>query len=314
MNLQPPLLAGKPVKARIMIFSGILILSVSVFTMISLYLLEPFFGINMLALQEMNEHLDSPAFLRALEFLQIVQALGLFIVPVMVFSWLTEKNLVSYPGLNQGVPIISIISVFALILAAQPIINWMAEWNSKMTLPVSLHAIQDWMKYAEEEAATLTEAFLTIKTPIDFVIVFIMVAVLPAIGEEMLFRGVIQKLLKEWLKNAHLAIFISAFLFSALHMQFFGFVPRLLLGMLLGYLLEWSGSLWLPVAAHFINNGSAVILSYFQKQGKLNFDPDKIGTGENSTFMLIVCLAIVSLLIVRLSKTKQETEIRTDVE
>ena len=99
------------------------------------------------------------------------------------------------------------------------------------------------MKNAEEEATKLREAFLNINSAFQFVIVFFMVAILPAIGEELLFRGVAQRLFSEWTKNVHWGIFISAFLFSALHMQFYGFVPRLLLGMMFSYMLEWSGSL-----------------------------------------------------------------------
>jgi hypothetical protein len=90
-----------------------------------------------------------------------------------------------------------------------------------------------------------------------------LIAIIPAIGEELLFRGVLQRIFTEWFKSAHWGIWISAFLFSAIHMQFFGFLPRMFLGLFFGYLLEATGSLWIPILAHFINNLTGVLLSFF---------------------------------------------------
>ena len=142
----------------------------------------------------------------------------------------------------------------------------------------------------------------------DFIIVFLMVAVLPAIGEELLFRGMIQNLLGEITNRKHISVIITAFLFSAIHMQFFGFVPRFLLGMLLGFLFEWSGSLWWPVIAHFANNGSAVVFTYLYKHNMLSFDPDKLGTGSKGALIAGISLFLCGVIIWRLREMVEKRE------
>ena len=134
------------------------------------------------------------------------------------------------------------------------------------------------IKAMEESAAKMTEAFLNVKTIGGLFANLLIVAVLPAIGEEFLFRGVLLKLFKEWTKNKHAAVLISAFLFSAVHFQFYGFLPRFLLGVLFGYLFVWSKNIWIPVTVHFINNGLAVVLYYFMHGTDLYEKADTFGT------------------------------------
>jgi len=124
-----------------------------------------------------------------------------------------------------------------------------------------------------------------------------MIALLPAIGEELLFRGVIQRIFIRWTKNSHWGIWIAAILFSALHMQFYGFIPRLLLGALFGYLLVWSGSMWLPIAAHFVNNAVAVIGMYMIDKGTINPEFEEIGSTGDSIYLSVISIAIVALLL-----------------
>jgi len=115
--------------------------------------------------------------------------------------------------------------------------------------------------------------------------VMLIVAVVPAVGEELLFRGVLQKIMIAWTKNPHFGVWITAFLFSALHLQFFGFFPRMLLGALFGYLFLWSKSLWLPILGHFINNGTVVLASYFYPEMVNKADIALFGEGKESLAM-----------------------------
>ena len=301
-STRPPFLEGNSPASRSLTFLGITLLSLSFFSRVSVVLLKPLFGINPLAAGGMIEDFSSPGTRSVLEFLQIVQAIGLFIAPVLFFSWLHDRNVFSFPMLNKKVHLISIGMVIVLMIAAQPLINYLGELNSRLVLPESLKSLEDWMKSSEDQAAKLTELFLNVESLQEFSIVFMMVAILPAIGEEMLFRGSVQRLLGEWTKNSHIAILISALLFSALHMQFYGFVPRMLLGVLLGYLFLWSGSLWLPITAHFVNNGLAVVLIFLNKKGMISFDPDKIGTGENQLVSVMASALFVVLIIWQLQK------------
>jgi membrane protease YdiL (CAAX protease family) len=100
----------------------------------------------------------------------------------------------------------------------------------------------------------------------------LMLAIIPALGEELIFRACFQKVLGRWTGNYHLAIWLSAIIFSSIHFQFYGFFPRMFLGALFGYLLVWSGSIWLPILAHFLNNGMAVVGAYVLQQEGKNLD------------------------------------------
>ena len=110
----------------------------------------------------------------------------------------------------------------------------------------------------------------------QFALGLLVVAVLPAICEELFFRGMIQPLLLRATGSPHRAIWVTAIVFSAIHFQFFGFVPRMLLGALFGYIYYWSGNLRLAMLAHFVNNGLTVTLSYFSRRGDISLDPDKL--------------------------------------
>ena len=120
-----------------------------------------------------------------------------------------------------------------------------------------------------------------------------MVGALTGIGEELTFRGIIQSLVTEKSNNHHIAIWVTAILFSAIHLQFFGFFPRMLLGAFFGYLLVWSGSIWLPIYAHFLNNSMAVVAAYMLNINLTTDEYEKVGTIDNGT----IWMAAVSLLL-----------------
>jgi hypothetical protein len=138
-------------------------------------------------------------------------------------------------------------------------------WNAHLDLPDFLSGFEQWAREKEDVATQLTQFLTTFDSVGQFVIGFIVIAIFPALGEELVFRGLLQPQLHKATGNIHAAIWISAFLFSALHMQFFGFVPRALLGALFGYLYFWSGNLTVPVVAHFVNNGFSVVMIYLNK-------------------------------------------------
>jgi membrane protease YdiL (CAAX protease family) len=158
----------------------------------------------------------------------------------------------------------------------------------------------------------LTKKFLEIKSTPELMLNLVMIALIPALGEELLFRGIIQRIFTDWSKNVHAGIWISAALFSAMHMQFYGFIPRLLLGVLLGYMLVWSGSLWLPILAHFFNNASAVIAIFLYNRGSISMDPDKIGIEESDTGYLIAGTVIFLSLLYVFYKRLKSKEAATD--
>ena len=145
--------------------------------------------------------------------------------------------------------------VCGIIILSYPFISYIYELNQKINLP-------EWALSYEQRAEQLTREFIKMDSLLDLGINLILIAIIPAVGEELLFRGYLQESFSKWLQNAHLAIIFSAFLFSAIHLQFHGFFPRFFLGILLGYLFLLSGSIMIPIFAHFVNNALVVIFSY----------------------------------------------------
>lgn len=211
---------------------------------------------------------SSPELVGALKILLTAQQLGLFLFPALLLGIIERKRPAQFYGLHR--PRLSILLwVFFIMLAMLPGISGINELNQKMTLPGFLKEVEVWMRQMEDEAAKTTEALLTMKSIGSFLITLFVVAIVPAICEEFLFRGALQRTLLRWIKNPHIGIWLSAVIFSAIHFQFFGFFPRLFLGAAFGYIYFWTGSLWYTVFAHFLNNGFAVATAwYFQLKGQ----------------------------------------------
>ena len=153
------------------------------------------------------------------------------------------------------------------------------------------------MDINELQAMKLTEAFLSDISIGGFIVNLLMIGMLAAIGEELLFRGVILRIFKDWSGNTHVAVWISAILFSALHLQFFGFLPRMILGVVLGYLFVWSRSLWVPVITHFINNTAAVIVAFLFYRGNIKTDMESFGSTDNAGWIIGSLVITLFLLI-----------------
>ena len=251
-------IANKPI-LHLLLIVGLCIVSTIIFSSLGVVFTTIFYGINISSLYGYSD----PNTIAGLKFFQLLSGVGLFLVPPIAYSFIISKYPLKQLELKQFSTPINYGLLFLLMVVVSPFMSWLIEWNANMVLPDFLKAIELWMKESEATAAELTKAFLTFDGLGSLFYVLLIVAIVPAIGEELLFRGVLQKIVIQWTKNVHWGIWITAILFSALHMQFYGFLPRMLLGVIFGYLLVWSKSLWLPILGHFINNGSVVILSYF---------------------------------------------------
>ena len=226
-------------------------------------------------------NINDPSSFPLLKELQILQSVLLFIVPAFIAGYLFERSSSGYFGMKK-VPAGSILlMILLIIMVSLPLINWMVSLNEMMKLPAIFRGMEQWMKEAEDQAAQITEAFLDVHSIGGFAVNMLMIAVIPAIGEELLFRGLFQRLFGEWFKNIHVAIFLAAFLFGAVHLQFYGLLPRMMLGVLFGYLYLWTGTLWAPIFAHFLNNGAAVFVSYLSNTGVIHTDYEKFGSTDN---------------------------------
>jgi len=257
----------------------------------------PFYGTDVLNTLTDAAQSITPENIALVKYFQIVNQVGVFFIPVLVFSLLTTDNITGYLRLNHFPQISSTAIVIILIFSILPFIHWLSQINETMHLPDFLNRIEEWMKQSEEKNMKLTEAFLSTTTLSGLFVNLIMIGVLAAIGEELLFRSVLIRLFREWTGNVHVAVFLSAVVFSAFHLQFFGFLPRFLLGLIFGYLFVWSGSVWLPVVAHFINNASAVVVYYLVNTGHLQTRAEDFGATTNIPLIVASFAGSVLLLV-----------------
>jgi len=199
--------------------------------------------------------------------------------------------------------IILVLGVMAII-SISPLIDVLSTWNQGLQLPESLKSIEDWMINTEKDAEVATNTLLNTDSWGGFAMNIIIIAIMAGIGEELMFRGVIQKILIGWTKNIHLGILYTAIIFSAIHFQFYGFVPRMILGMVLGYLYIWSKSLWVPVIAHAINNALTVTFTpnTFNKGNEL---VKIVSNNENSIGYIIAGIFVFTFCMWRIWKYYQ---------
>ena len=243
-----------------------------------------------------------PVTTEALKWVQLIQTAALFLLPPFLMAFLWTKQPLEWLKLKSETRGYGLWAIF-LMLIALPAINLVGYFNQQMSLPAFLEPLEQWMKTAEANAAHLTEQFLSVTTFDGLIINILLMALLPAVAEELTFRGVLQRLIQTQTheainregKRVHLAIWCTAILFSAIHMQFYGFLPRMLMGALFGYALVWTGSLWIPILMHFTNNAMAVILYFLAIRS--GWDMDKVDTiGTNDTLWLGVVSLVLTII------------------
>ena len=243
-----------------------------------------------------------PVTTEALKWVQLIQTAALFLLPPFLMAFLWTKQPLEWLKLKSETRGYGLWAIF-LMLMALPAINLVGYFNQQMSLPAFLEPLEQWMKTSEANAAHLTEQFLSVTTFDGLIINILLMALLPAVAEELTFRGVLQRLIQTQTneainregKRVHLAIWCTAILFSAIHMQFYGFLPRMLMGALFGYALVWTGSLWIPILMHFTNNAMAVILYFLAIRS--GWDMDKVDTiGTNDTLWLGVVSIVITCI------------------
>lgn len=242
----------------------------------------------------------------ALKWLQVGQTLSVFVLPpILCALWWYKKDWKSALGLStkwsfsDSDPTAqrsfsdsdlstkwSFSAAVLLIILASPGISLLSYWNQSITFPPCLAELESSLRAMEDEAADLILLFAKADNVEILIVNLFVMAILPAFGEELTFRGLLFSFFKKensklYTLNSQLIIWLSAIIFSAVHMQFFGFIPRMLLGALFGYVFVWSGNLWLPIVMHLTNNAFAVLMyNIFDWCGKDPSALDTFGTGD----------------------------------
>ncbi len=293
------------VPAKLLILLFFILSSFLLTVLISFVLAIPIFGVNLFTNPEVLHLYTDPDYISLHKFLQISQAIGIFILPSILAAYTFRTPGASFFHSGRKVHIYSLVVSGLVFILAMPLIGNLIEYNQQIQLPDFMRGIENWMIKQEESRKALTEAFLNSTELKQFLLNLLLFGIVASIGEEMMFRGVVQRLFTDWAKNVHWGVIISALLFSTFHFQFYGFIPRFLMGLYLGYIMLWAGSIWIPIFAHFINNAVSVILYYLYHRNILENDPEQFGTFNNiwviwlSVFLSVTAFVSIYKLEIR---------------
>lgn len=236
---------------------------------------------------------DSISSLNKLRISQISSQLFIFVFPPLLYSFLTRKQPMKSLGFNT-IPLEALVGIL-MMFAILPLNNLLTEWCSMIKLPESLKSIEEFMNRLSEQTLKTSEKMLSVNNIGGLFLNLFMIAGLAAFGEELLFRSMLQTFLTKRCKNVHIGIIITALIFSLVHLEFYGFMARFILGLLLGYMFYLSGTIWIPMLMHFVNNATAVVVYYLDYNGFADIDVDSFGSTHN-IFIIIGSILLIIIL------------------
>lgn len=283
---------------QLLLFLGIALGLFTIGMYVGTMVLSNITGISSLQFQDTkNWDLANPAYKTYMRGMILIQFLFLFTIPVLLFAKFSDPKPANYLGLKPPGSAIYWFWGIVLIIVAYPFVEYIALVNQKMA------GGDGWMKEMEEEAMRQVKFMLQDRTPLELAKNLFFIAVFAGVGEELFFRGILQRMFIRTTGSAWAGIIITAIIFSALHFQFFGFLPRMFLGVLLGAIYWFSGSLWVAILAHFLYDAFVIILVYFNPQMLENTSATLIQGREIALLMgAMVSLAVTFVLLYRMQK------------
>ncbi|HWY38234.1 MAG TPA: CPBP family intramembrane glutamic endopeptidase [Bacteroidia bacterium] len=230
---------------------------------------------------------------------QVIMSTLLFIVPAALFCRYLRPEKSAFLNLNASPHFYYLITAAAAIFFALPAVAGFEEWNQGIHLPKNFSLLEGWMRQKENDAGKLTMVFFQDKSTIGLVLNLLVMGLVAALSEEFFFRGLLQQMLIKNKVNAHIAIVLAAILFSAFHLQFFGFLPRLFLGIILGYLYYITQNLWVSIAAHFFNNAFAIVAAHYFNEDAIAAPTaaETPGQGISIAFILLSVAMVAGQLV-----------------
>ena len=225
-----------------------------------------------------------------------------FLVFPTIYEFITRRNSISVLHYKKKLHLPLLLVTIALVFSTLPLISILIELNYKIPFPNWLSNLETYFSEMEDAARKVSSSLLIFNSLKDLVIAIIIIALVPGFAEEYFFRGLVQTRLQNVFKNHHYAILLSAFLFSLMHFQFYGLVPRMALGVLFGYMFAWSNNIWYPIIAHVVNNSIGVLSSYFW--GLTVLDPE---SGNRFPIILLLVSVVASFAMISYLKQNYST-------
>jgi uncharacterized protein len=284
-----------PFLSKFMILIGLTIVFMAIGGIIGLAFFSYMTGMPLAQVADFQKHLhDYPNMYNAIMVLQTFSTPIPFIGAAFFFWILVEKQNTYDLSLREtSLPMLLLVGI--LVIGFMPFDAIFIELNQKLALPESMRSIQEWMKKSEDSVAEMTKFLTDFKNPSQLIVALVVVAILAGISEELMFRGVLQNIALRAFGNPHVAIWFAAFWFSFIHLQFFGFLPRMLLGALFGYLYFWTKNIWIPIFAHIVNNGFTLLMVYLYKNKTVNVDIESTESVPLTTVLGSLVLTVVIL-------------------
>lgn len=242
----------------------------------------------------------------AIRISQMLTTIGAFFVPALLFAYCQDRMWFNYNAANRKPPYAMTNIVLILSITLLPVVGVLSAFNQNI-MPQE-GSVAEFMRNMEEAANHILELVTSQHSTWDLISNLLIFAVLAGVCEEFFFQGALQPLMMKWTKNPHIGILITALIFSALHFQFYGFIPRFVLGVYLGYLFFWSRSLWLPILAHVLHNALSILIDYTLQGRGINTNDLQFTDVRGSIPTAISCALVSAMAIVYLWRTYRDTK------
>ncbi len=296
-----------PAPLKILILGALMFAGLLVAVFFSFIIAFFFSSDGISGIKEIMFDVESPKGLLYFRFVQFVNHLLMFIIPALIFAYIMQKNIKAYHRLQKNIKGYMILPCLLLIILSIPLVAVLLKLNEALVLPDYLSGLERWMKSTEDRAMLITENILEVNTYGAFLFNLLIIAVVPAFSEELFFRGALQRIFHDAIARPFWPIILSGVIFSAFHLQFYSFLPRVYLGVLFAYIFWLTQNLWYPIILHFINNAFTVSLYFLSNKGVID---SRILKNE-FTFSLLPVIISTLLIISTLWYIHRKHKIKT---
>jgi len=295
--------------AALLLLVGFVMLGLVVGNLLGLIVSLPLFGADYQAMIEAFANpTANPESRRALLIVQACSSLFGFVLSPLAFYVFIEKKRVGELLSSKGIDPTLMLLVGGVVISFMVVNSVVIEWNMNLDLGIFSSAFEEWASAKEAQLKELTEYLTRFDNIGGLLVGILVIAVLPALGEEIVFRGLAQPMFHRLFNNPHAGIWVAAFLFSFIHLQFYGFFPRFLLGALFGYIYYWSGNLWYPIFAHFVNNGFTLVMLYMYQQQVTDMNVEDTESVPIYSALLALLATVTILYYIRKKTVETATQ------
>ena len=258
----------------------------------------------------MGEPIQSPEAqgLLFLRLSQLITTIFWLLIPAFLYIILFHGDWASYLKLNKKQSVLWIVLAVVLVIAIQPAVGFTAFLNEQIVFPEAMKGIESTFKEWRESSERLIEKLLVDNSLSGIISNVFIIAVLAAFVEEVFFRGCLQQIVQRIVNNKHIAVWVTAIIFSAVHLDFYGFLPRVLLGAMLGYLFVWSRNLWIPIIVHFVNNLLSIIVQQIYYGNRELGKPESFNMQDDLVYLGLSLIFTTLIVYVLVKKSKREVE------